>query len=36
MTHAAIAKQFGIREKTVQRQVAAVVAHCARRLGYEP
>jgi RNA polymerase sigma factor (sigma-70 family) len=36
MTHAAIAKQFGIREKTVQRQVAAVVAHCAKRLGYEP
>lgn len=36
MTHAAIAKQFGIPEKTVQRQVAGVVAHCAKRLGYEP
>ena len=34
MTQAAIAKQFGLPEKTVQRQIAAVVAHCAERLGY--
>lgn len=35
LTHAAIAKRFGMQEKTVQRQIAVVVAHCAERLGYQ-
>jgi RNA polymerase sigma factor (sigma-70 family) len=35
LTQAAIAKQFGIPEKVIQRQIAGVVAHCAKRLNYE-
>lgn len=34
MTQAAIAKQFGVPEKVIQRRIAAVVAHSAKRLGY--
>lgn len=35
LSHARIAKQFGVHEKVIQRQIAEVVAHCANRLGYE-
>lgn len=34
MTQAEIGKQFGVPEKTIQRRIAAVVAHCAEHLGY--
>ncbi len=34
LSQADIARKFGLPEKVIQRKIAGVIAHCAKRLGY--